>query len=81
MGLIVVTELDFSEKMYVKCLAQYVAESKCSILRSAIIMSSGEIGKGGGWMLLTPISLISSGAWSQPFGLLRTLFSKLQFPI
>lgn len=66
--------------MHVKCLAQYVAESKCSLLRSAIIISSGEVGKGGGWMLLTPISLTSSGVRSQPYGLLRTLFSKPQFP-
>ena len=43
-------------------------------------MSSGEIGKEEGWMLLTPISLTSSGARSQPYGLLRTLFSKPQFP-
>ena len=31
-------------------------------------------------MLLTPISLTSSGARSQPYGLLRTLFFKPQFP-
>lgn len=31
-------------------------------------------------MLLTPVSLTSSGARSQPYGLLRTLFSKAQFP-
>lgn len=80
MGLIVVTELDFSEKMYVKCLAQYVAESKCSILRSAIIMSSGEIGKGGGWMLLTPIQPHPLELGPNPLACSEP-FLKLQFPI
>lgn len=49
MGLILVSKLqrEFSEKMHVKCLAQYLAEGECSLLGSALIVSSGKVGEGG----------------------------------